>query len=174
MRRQHLAAAAFGFALAAVLPLAASAQTPAFAGTYRLDAAASENVHDAIDAAVRPMNRITRPIARRRLRGTNAAYGRVVIATSGGQHSIQFDERAPVVSPADGAAIRWRREDGEEFDVSQRVTNGRLEQRFVAEDGSRMNVFTLSSDGRTLTLQVIIESPRLRDPLTYRLVYNRT
>jgi hypothetical protein len=175
MRRQRLAAAAFGFALAAALPLTADAQgASSLNGTFRLNAAASENVHDAIDAAVRPMNRITRPIARRRLRGTNVAYARVVIATSGGQHSIQFDERAAVVSPADGTAIRWRREDGEDFDVTQRVTNGRLEQRFVAEDGSRTNVFTLSPDGNTLTMQVIIESPRLRDPLVYRLVYSRS
>lgn len=175
MRRQRLATTLFGMALVAALPLKAHAQgASSLNGSFQLNAAASENVHDAIDAAVRPMNRITRPIARRRLRGTNAAYSRVVITTSRGQHSIQFDQRAPVVSPADGTAIRWRREDGEEFDVTQRVTNGRLEQRFVAEDGSRTNVFTLSPDGRTLTLQVTIESPRLPDPLVYRLVYDRS
>lgn len=174
MRRQRLAAAVFGLALVAVLPLAASAQTPSFAGTYRLNAAASDDVHAAIDAAVRPMNRITRPIARGRLRRTNDAYGRVVIATGGGQNSIQFDERAAIAAPADGTAIRWRREDGEEFDVTQHVSGGRLEQRFVAEDGRRTNVFTLSPDGRTLTMQVTIESPRLQQPLRYRLVYDRS
>ena len=51
--------------------------------------------------------------------------------------------------------------------------NNSLHQTFRAEDGQRVNVYTLSNNGNTMTMNVTITSPRLPDPLTYRLVYNR-
>ena len=40
----------------------------------------------------------------------------------------------------------------------------RLEQGFDAEDGQRVNVYTLSPDGNTLTLDVTVTSPKLEQP----------
>jgi len=37
----------------------------------------------------------------------------------------------------------------------------------------RTNTFTVSPDGRTLTLGVAVSSPKLPRPLTYKLVYTR-
>jgi hypothetical protein len=87
--------------------------------------------------------------------------------------SVRYDERNPIVAPASGAAVKWTREDGEVFDVTMRSASGRLTQTFAAEDGSRENVYTVSADGRTLTMNVTLRSPRLSAPLTYKLVYNR-
>jgi hypothetical protein len=78
-----------------------------------------------------------------------------------------------IVVPASGAAVKWTREDGETFDVSGKVAGSTLTQTFVAEDGKRVNVYTLSPDGKTLTMNVTVTSPRLPKPLNYKLVYRR-
>ena len=174
MRRQRMTAVLFALlALALGAPAAAEAQQSSLAGTWTLNRGQSDDIQAAINRAVARMNFVTRPIARGRLRRTNTAYERVVIAFPSNQVSVRYDERNPIVSPASGAAVKWTREDGEVFDVSMRPAGGRLTQTFTAEDGSRENVYTLSADGRTLTMNVTIRSPRLSAPLTYKLVYNR-
>lgn len=170
MPRQRIALL-FVLALAALLPAGASAQA-GLAGTWTLNRQASDNIEQAINGAVADMNFITRPIARRRLNRTNAAYNRVVIAT-GNQVSVTFDQRRAIVTPANGNAIKWEREDGEMFDVATRMNGATLVQTFTAEDGSRENSYTLSNNGNTLTMNVTIRSPRLENPLRYKLVYNR-
>ena len=86
---------------------------------------------------------------RPRLRKTNRACGRVVIGRGGPMVSVRFDGRAPMESRAYGAPVKWEREE------------------------ERTDTFTLSADGRTLTLNVVVRSPRLPRLLTYKLVYNR-
>lgn len=179
MRRQRLstllAAVAAVLALSAAAPALAqqAAQTPSLDGTYTLNTTASEDVNRAIEQAVARMNFITRPIARGRLKRTNQPYQRILIQHTQGQVSITTDQRAPIRTPANGTPIKWRREDGEMFDVSTEWENGSLEQTFAAEDGRRVNSFSVSPDGRTLTMEVTVTSPRLSQPLRYRLVYNR-
>jgi hypothetical protein len=143
------------------------------AGHYRLDAKASDNVGAAIESQTASMNFITRPIARGRLKKTNPAYDSIVIAFPAPNTSITLDQRKPIVFPSNGTAVKWTREDGEKFDVSGKEANGALTQVFVAEDGRRTNVYTLSPDGRTMTLNVTVESPRLPKPVRYKLVYHR-
>jgi len=157
--------------LAAALPAGLHAQQAGMRGTWRYNAQASDNVMTAINAAVNRMNFVTRPIARGRLNRTNQPYQRLVIDFSQSQVSITMDQRAVITSPANGTPIKWTREDGEVLDVSTEWENGQLEQTFKAEDGQRVNVFSV--DGDTLTMNVTVTSPRLPRPLTYKLVYNR-
>lgn len=171
MRRQRFAPLFLAFALAALVPVAARAQESSMRGTFTLNRQASDNVRQAIDAAVARMNFVTRPIARGRLVRTNTAYERVVLNFDQREVTVTFDQRAAIKSPANGTPIKWKREDGEEFDLSTEWENGRLEQTFKAEDGQRVNVFSI--DGDTLTMNVTITSPRLTAPLRYKLVYNR-
>lgn len=178
MRRQPIRAllGALFAVLALALPAAgqqAGARTSALDGTYTLNRAASDDINRAIENAVSRMNFVTRPIARGRLRRTNQPYQRLVISHTPQQVSVTTDNRAAIRTPANGTPIKWRREDGEMFDVSTEWENGTLEQTFKAEDGSRTNVFALSGDGRTLTMNVTITSPRLSAPLRYKLVFNR-
>lgn len=174
MRRQRTRTLLLALA-ALALPLAgASAQEPNLRGTYTLDRARSDDVNRAIESAVARMSFVTRPIARGRLRRTNPVYSRVEINYTQTEVTVQLDQRRPIVSPANGTPINWTREDGEKFQLSTEWENGVLEQTFRAEDGSRTNVFTLGPDGRTLTLNVTLRSPRLSAPLTYKLVYNKT
>jgi hypothetical protein len=155
------------------LPAAAHAQESTMRGTFTLNRQQSDDVNRAIETAVSRMSFVTRPIARGRLRRTNTAYNRVVINYTQTEVSTTFDQRRPVESPANGQPVKWTREDGEKFDLSTEWQNGRLVQTFRAEDGSRTNTYTISPDGRTLTMNVTLRSPRLTSPLEYKLVFNR-
>jgi len=156
-----------------VAAVPAHAQSPSFDGTFVLAPARSDNVDEAINRSISRMNIATRQIARPRLRRTNQPYQRVTLQV-GQQISIATDARRPIVTPRSGESIRWTREDGEVLDVSTRMDGNRIRQVFAAEDGRRENVYSLSPDGRTLTIEVTVTSGRLPAPLTYRLVYDRS
>jgi len=174
MRHRISALFAVLIAFAFAVPAEGRAQTSAsLDGTYTYDAAASDNLNQAIDAAVRDMNFALRPVARGRLRKTNQPYQRLRISQDAQQVSVVMDGRDAIVTPANGTVVDWTREDGEKLKVSTEWKNGALEQTFMAEDGQRVNAYTVNDDGRTLTLRVTVTSPRLKQPLTYRLVYRR-
>ncbi|HEX2190142.1 MAG TPA: hypothetical protein VHG51_14640 [Longimicrobiaceae bacterium] len=161
-------------ALALVAPAGSAAQAAAsLNGTFTYNAQASDNVNAAIDDAVARMNFVMRPVARGRLRKTNQPYQRVQISHNPQQVSVTMDGRPAIVTPANGTPMDWTREDGEKLKVSTEWENSALEQTFKAEDGQRVNSYTVSPDGRTLTMNVTVTSPRLPKPLTYKLVYNR-
>ncbi|HEV2149816.1 MAG TPA: hypothetical protein VGR37_20625 [Longimicrobiaceae bacterium] len=174
MRHRIPALFAALFALAFAIPAQAPAQGVAsLNGSYTYDASASDDVHQAINTAVQRMNFAMRPIARGRLRKTNEPYKRVVISNTQSQVSVAMDGRPAIVTPANGTPVDWTREDGEKLRVSTEWENGTLEQTFKAEDGQRVNAYSVSPDGRTLTMNVTITSPRLPRPLTYKLVYRK-
>lgn len=175
MRLHSNAIASLGLAFMAVAVLGTpvSAQDRPLDGSYTYVEAESDAIKPAIERAVARMNFITRPIARGRLTRTNQPYQSLTIRQSDGQISIITDQRAPIVSPADGSPVKWTREDGEVFDVTTRRAGGGLEQTFIAEDGQRRNVYVLGADGSTLEMRVTVTSPRLAQPLTYTLRYRR-
>ena len=173
MRRQRTRTLLLPLLAALVLPVASHAQESSMRGTWAINRQASDNVTQAINTTVARMSFITRPIARGRLTRTNPVYNRVVLNYTNDQVSTTFDQRHAIESPANGQPVKWTREDGEKFDLSTEWQQGRLVQTFRAEDGSRTNVYTVSADGGTLTMNVTIRSPKLPQPLTYKLVYNK-
>ncbi len=152
---------------------AASPQAPALNGTFTL-ASSPDVVTTAITTGTASMNFIKRPIARSRLKKTNLPpYQTVKFEYPPNEVSIQMDTRKPVVTPADGKSIKWTREDGEVFDVTSVWEGGALRETFVAGDGSRENLFEPGPDGQTMTLQVTIRSPQLKQPIVYKLDYRK-
>lgn len=148
-------------------------QDPAIQGTFVYTAQGSDDIETVIRNGTAKMNFIKRPIARSRLKKTNLPYQTIRIEETPAQVSIISDHRAPIVTPADGKSIKWRREDGELFDVNTVREQGKLKQTFVAEDGSRENLYSLSPDGETLTMQVTIRSGQLPAPIVYKLDFKR-
>ena len=161
-----LALVAFGSASAQEAPA-----TP-FVGAWTYASQPADVIAQAIERGIDDMNFVTKPIARRRLRATNDPYSAVEIRVGGSEVTTVLEGRS-ITSPADGRAIQWRREDGEVLQVSTSLRNGTLVQSFTAEDGSRENVYSVSPDGRRMTIQVTIRSERLPAPITYRLLYDR-
>jgi len=173
MRRQRTRTLLLTLVAALALPAASHAQESSMRGTWTINRQASDDVNRAIETAVARMSFITRPIARGRLRRTNPVYNRVVVNYTPQQVSTTFDQRHAIESPGNGQPIKWTREDGERLDLSTEWQQGRLVQTFRAEDGSRTNTYTVSPDGHTLTLHVVIRSPKLPQPLEYKLVYTK-
>ncbi|MBW3573049.1 MAG: hypothetical protein KY467_18285 [Gemmatimonadetes bacterium] len=181
MRRQRIALLAV-LALFAVLPAQAGAQQASqLRGTWTLNREASDDINAKINTAVARMNVVVRQIARPRLRSTNTAYPRLVISYDATNVRVDMQGRPSVSSPANGQPVLWERESGRTCTQLRgdcvRVTteweNGALTQTFRAEDGQRVNVYTVNADGSVMTMNVTITSPRLPSPLTYKLVYNR-
>ncbi|HSU12729.1 hypothetical protein [Longimicrobium sp.] len=173
MRRQRTRTLLLPLLAALALPAAANAQESTMRGTWTINRAASDDVNRAIETAVSRMSFITRPIARGRLRRTNPVYSRVVVNYTPQQVSTVFDARHAIESPANGQPVKWTREDGEKFDLSTEWQQGRLVQTFRAEDGSRTNTYVVSPDGHTLTMHVVLRSPKLPQPLEYKMVFNK-
>jgi hypothetical protein len=173
MRRQRTRTLLLTLVAALALPAASHAQESTMRGTWVINRQASDDVNRAIETAVARMSFITRPIARGRLRRTNPVYNRVVVSYTPQQVSTVFDTRHSIDSPANGQPIKWTREDGEKFDLSTEWQQGRLVQTFRAEDGSRTNTYVVSPDGHTLTMHVVLRSPKLPQPLEYKMVFNK-
>jgi len=151
----------------------AAAQESRLDGTYILDKTDSDNMTEVIEDAVGKLNFLTRDIARERLKKLNPAYRLIAISSSPNAISVTVDNRPPLRAPANGAPVAWIGPDGGKVNASTQLAGRRLAQTFTSADGRRVNDYTLSPDGRTLTMQVTETSPRLPQPITYKQVYRR-
>ena len=151
----------------------AAAQKSGLDGTYILDETDSDNMNEVIEDAMGKLNFVTRNIARGRLEKLNPAYRQVAITFSSNEISVTVDNQPPLRTPANGAPVTWLGPDGGKVHASMQLADRRLAQTFTSADGRRVNDYTLSPDGRTLTMQVTETSPRLPQPITYKQVYRR-
>ena len=142
-------------------------------GTYTLDQALSDNINDAIEKAVGKMNFLKRPIARGRLKKLNPIYHQVAITSSPNEISVTVDNEPALRTSAKGTPVAWVGPDGGKVSASMELSDGHLVQTFTSADGRRVNDYTLSPDGKTLTMQVTETSPRLSQPIRYQQIYRR-
>ncbi len=178
MRFPYRSAVLAGLALLAAGAVPASAQTGSpLQGTFVRDEAESTPMKQIVDDGMSKLGRVYRiwPIsgqARKRLEETNRPAAWVQIALEGDELTVTTD-RYSVVTPRNGVLEAWERAEGDLVDVTTLLEEARLEQRFVAEDGERVNSYSLSPDGNTLTLDVRVTSPKLDGELVYRQMYRR-
>jgi hypothetical protein len=150
-----------------------AAQNSDLDGTYILDETDSDNVNEVIEDAVGKLNFLTRDIARGRLKKLNPTYRQVAIASSPDEISVTVDNQRPLRTPAKGTPVAWVDPDGGKVNVSMALEGRRLAQTFTSGEGRRVNDYTLSADGRTLTMEVKETSPQLPQSITYKQVYRR-
>jgi hypothetical protein len=151
----------------------AAGQESGMDGTYVLDETYSDNVNEVIANAVGKLNFLARDIARGRLNALNPTYRQVAITSSSTEISVTVDNQPPLRTPAKGVTVAWVGPDGGKVNASMLLAGRRLAQTFTSADGRRVNDYTLSTDGRTLTMQVTEMSPRLSQTITYKQVYRR-
>jgi len=151
----------------------ATAQKSGLDGTYILDETDSDSINEVIENAVDKLNFLTRAIARGRLKKLNPAYHQVAITASPNEISVAVDNQPPLRTPAKGAPVAWVGPDGGKVNASMQLAGQRLAQTFTSADGRRVNDYSLSPDGRTLTMQVTETSPRLSQTIAYKQVYRR-
>lgn len=152
---------------------AALAQTPSLQGNYVLDLQASDDVAKAIDGVVARMPIWKRPFARFRLSRTAEPPQRITISQSSAEIGITMDSNPPTRSPADGTVVDWITPAGEKMRVSTTWEAGRLKRIFEANDGRRVDTFSVNPAGDMLILDVVISGPELPLPLAYKVVFRR-
>ena len=170
-----LAAAAL---LGAVVISPARSQTAAledFSGTWRLDGRRQvDRMDDAIDRVVDQMNLFIREIARGEIHGRLNPEERVVIRVEDERHvRLGYDAWGPQRLRLGAPAVALRGPDGNDIRMSLRFDRGRLIARQDAGEGRRTNVFSVSADGRRLTMAARIGAPQLPADIRYRLTYRR-
>jgi len=158
-----------------VLTFAASlaAQRPTISGTFRLVVEQSDNLDGAIEAAIAPMNFVIRPFARRRLRKITTLHPTMVIKATADTVEVIAEPHAPIRTAVNGTPILWRREDGEPFTVTGVWDGAVFQHTFVSGTGRRVNRYSLSTDGQTLTVRVVITGGGLPGAMPYTIVYKR-
>lgn len=161
--------------LALILALAGtafSAGLPDLEGKWVRVAERSGDIPKAIEACIAPLNFAVRPIARSRLTKTNKVPLRLEIRSAGTSLGVVYTPGKEWASPADGRALAVTGDEGK-AKLSTRMVGNTLVQHFEGEDGAKTNRFTVSPDGKELTMDTRATSPRLPDPLLYRNVYRR-
>ena len=143
-----------------------------YSGDWVLVRDASDNVEQAIEKTIAPMSFITRPIARTRLRARNVAFPRMTITVSTGGLRVRHEKGLNVLYLTPESPVEVVATDGSDA-VSQVSFDPNPLFTYEAESGKREDRYTLSPDGSRLTITVLMTSPRLPGPLTYKLVYAR-
>lgn len=126
-----------------------------------------------IEGAIEGMSFITRPIARGKLTKSNIAFKTITVEQKGSKISITHDARKPVVSPADGTKVKWTREDGEVFGVTQKVSDQEIVQVFHADEGVKTLKYVFNDDFSKMDVAITLDSPKLSGPLKYKLAYTK-
>ncbi len=159
--------------LALVLPSVVAttvshAPLPTVAGAWKL--ASAPNLVDGIRLATAGLPSGEQSRVQARLQSLNPVYRELQLRTEGPALSVTFDQRQPLVMTA-GKVQSWTREDGQTFFVSAKLDGQRLVQTFTSADGTRVNEFVPSGDGKGLTLQVTVKSHEVPGVLRYQMVY---
>lgn len=144
-----------------------------WAASYRFVGGQAERdaLGASIDSVVSDMNFFVRDIARGRLAKANPIPSRLTIGRSGDVIAIAFDERR-YEAPLDGSQTRVEGITGDMLRYHVTVSEDRVQQVFVGEEGGRHNAIRRRGrDG--LTVHVKVTSGRLPKPLQYQLSFRR-
>jgi hypothetical protein len=155
------------------------APTLTLAGSYRLinPSAANATVEAAIEYAVKGM--LFEGRARGELKKTNLPPPQqITIWYSAADISIKTDQSGLIQTPADGRPIKWTSKYNDNYDVSTIWVSGNLERTFKSSRGRRVNTYSLSPDGRMLTMKVTAKTegrltPSFKHPFNYHLEFRR-
>lgn len=145
---------------------------PSLQGTFNLvdPDAATKIVTEAIDAAVKGVSIFLKGTVRDRLKQANLPPPQQLIISYTATDVTITTEAGTIQTPADGTFVD-RTIKGEERIVSTKWKDGTLERTFKSGDGERVNTYSLSPDGKTLTLSVTFTSKWLKQPGAYELHY---
>jgi hypothetical protein len=139
--------------ISALLISVAHAQDARLQGVFVNATQSEQPIKKAVDEGAAQINFLLRPIARSRLKKTNPNITRVAIARAGDDITIALGTSKPSTARPGGPTIKW--------------------STFIAPDGKRVNRYTLSSDGNTLSLEIALTSDMLKKPVEYTLAFVR-
>jgi hypothetical protein len=145
-----------------------------FAGTYRYAGSAQQEDarRAAIDRAVEGMSVFIRSSARSRVSATTQILGSYSFSFESEKILVRPQSRPEMISGDRGEFVDYVY-NGKRSKLTQRFFGDRISQIFVSDDGRRENEYTLSEDGKVMTLKVTLSSSKLSSPVVYRLSYEK-
>ncbi|MFU8807320.1 MAG: hypothetical protein ACNA8W_26155 [Bradymonadaceae bacterium] len=155
------------------LPALAFSETPSFSGTYELDKEAGDDMLEAFEPALLEMGLVKRTLARQYMRRNVKPDEQLRIEQKETTVSIQSGDRPPIIAPLSGEETKYTKFDGSVARVRTRIIDDVLELRAVEPAGGYTTRYSLSPDGRRLTMRVNLSYEQLPKPVSYMLVYVR-
>ena len=144
-----------------------------YAGTYSVVPSECEEIRPVVERTVSKMNFLIRGIARSRLMKTQIVFPRITVSSTASEFRVAHVNGTDIAHRDLATGVKAKAPDGS--DITVRLSPGPpLIQRYESNDGKRENIYTLSTDGSKLSVDVRITSPKLPEPIRYRLVYART
>ncbi len=170
--------AAILVALACPRPIGAQqASVPStLPGTWRHDGDVARSVR-LIDAAFAPsiavLPELIQGFARNRIHDDMPPPERVIVSVEGTRVRVSLDSSraATIDGPLGGTARTTGVDDGTR--VTQRLSGGWLEIRYLGEGSELLQLFSTEADGAHMHVDYTVTSPRLQAPVRYRLEYVR-
>lgn len=160
--------------LLAPLLLAAPAQAADLTGVYVM-ADSPEQLQATLDAAVEEaaaeFNPLIRVIARSRLRRATNMCQRYEIRATQTRWMHRCDDDPPLDRAIDAAVVSWKPDEGDPVGTTLTVQGNVSRVVLTGPSGSRTNVFTADATG--LSLEVIIASDSLEQPMRWTTRYKR-
>lgn len=163
----------------AMVALPGSAQAPTLNGTYRLagdPAAMQASVQQQwIEPALATLTPDIQRLARARIAESTWVPATIVVNATPARISLTFqgaENRTFDSAPGEAQNVYSRSGVRAQLTQSYR-TDGGIQQQFVAMDGTQFNWLVPDGSGRTLFLDVQLQSPRIPTPIRFRLTYQR-
>ena len=166
-------------ALAGLLaPAAAHAEAPAglqkYAGNYKYANTRDHGVaivEKALDEALADLNMVMKLLVKKTM--SSRFSETVAIEVAGSDVGIKLGENDKATAKI-GETKDVKSKDGKQSGkLTHQFDGSKLTESLTGENGTIVNVFQLSADGKTLQRDVTVTSQRMKKPLKYRLIYTR-
>lgn len=160
----------------ALWPETGSGQSPQLGGVWRIQgnpAQLQQMVQQAIEPAIANLAPDLQQYARNRVSESTWIPATIRINATPQMISVTYEgQENRAFNSAPGQSQNIFSRSGVRAAVTQTFRpDGGIQQQFVAMDGTQINV--LVPNGNQMSLDVVLQSPRLGRPIQFRLVYTR-
>ena len=128
---------------------------------------------DAIEATVSQMAWVARGIARKRITGSTPIHDHYVFTVDKGTITIAEDAFKGFTTPWDGSPVEISKQMGGPATLTREFTDEGLRSHWQQKRGAGTEIYRAAPDGATMTVTVVISSPRLPSDIRYELTYRR-
>ena len=132
-----------------------------------------DHVAAAVERTVQSLPGLFHEIARKRLTDANEIPRSVRIAMDGDDLVVVYGDHEPQRAPLDGSTRKWTNPQGETIDLKHELHGSKLVQTTWGSGGRRVMVWSFDAERGLLRVQSTMSSPRLPEPVRYRLSFKK-
>ncbi len=159
-------------------PEAAKAQGPDvanFAGTFTYAGGKKqiEKTEAEIERGLEEVNFVVRSVARGKLQDICKPHKKLNFKVQGKTLTTSSERHGPWSSPVDGSTFNGKNESGDPIKIQRKWRKNRIVETLRSERGVITRVFTLSKDGKSLTMSVSLKSSKFDETIKYAYSYRR-